>query len=62
MSIERISKEQYEAMKANAFEARDERDIEYTFEVLLDKSGNELGFASFHSILPTRYYAYGLYR
>ena len=44
-----ITAAEFEALKATAHSVETERDIEYSYENLLDADGSEIAFASYHS-------------
>ena len=45
----KITAAEFEALKANAASIEDERDVEYSYETLIDAEGNEIAFASYSS-------------
>lgn len=44
-----ITAAEFEALKATAANIEEERDVEYSYETLLDSDGNEIAFASYNS-------------
>lgn len=53
--IKQITREAFEALKADAARVEEERDIEYSYETLFDADGNETAFASYHSYHGAEY-------
>lgn len=51
-----ISAEQFEVLKAQAASIETERDVEYSYETLLDADGEEIAFASYHSFRDPTYH------
>lgn len=45
----KITSEQFDELKAQAYRTEQERDVEYSYERLLDADDNEIAFASYHS-------------
>jgi hypothetical protein len=54
-----ITKEQFETLKAQAYSIETERDVEYSYENLLDADGNEIAFASYHSFRDPTFHLRG---
>jgi hypothetical protein len=44
-----ITKSEFEALKLIAHDIHKENDVEYGYETLFDRSGLEIGYATYHS-------------